>query len=148
MVINKNNLKHTWTRVPLLLLHRLSSLFFSFLFRNCSETRPPERLHPRPLRAPSAIGAIPRSVACPRSMLLSSAAPLGSPSRQSLFSTVSPLSATNDLCFLRFLSPFFFFFFNKVTIHNFEFLSNFRDSFDLTPILSIRDLEMISRRNK
>lgn len=114
MVINKNNLKHTWTRVPLLLLHRLSSFFFSFLFRNCSETRPPERLHPRPLRAPSAIGAIPRSVACPRSMLLSSAAPLGSPSRQSLFSTVSPLSATNDLCFLRFLSlrfPFFFFFF-------------------------------------
>lgn len=45
MVINKNNLKHTWTRVfsssLLLLLHRLSSLFFPFfqeLFGN-SPTR-------------------------------------------------------------------------------------------------------------
>lgn len=126
MVINKNNLKHTLKNARPLLSFSSPNFFFFLppspppFLRNCSEIRPPERLRPRLLRAPSAIGAIPRSVACPRSMLLSSAAPLGSPSRRSLFSTVSPPSATNDLFVsyvLLSLPPPPPFFFNKVTVY-------------------------------
>lgn len=145
MVINKNNLKHTWTRVPLLLLHRLSSLFsFSFqeLFGN-SPTRTlasPAAARTKCNRCNSSV----RRMSSLNAFILSCTSWIAI-SAIFIFNRFSSVCNERSL-FLTFSFPFFFF--NKVTIHNFEFLSNFRDSFDLTPILSIRDLEMISRRNK